>query len=80
VYQGRVVAHGRLGVGRFAAPTALSLLRADERPRVERARAAVPPRAWSQRIDAGLIRLQAESVAARTVAVDDAVRTEGNPR
>ncbi|HEX6418594.1 MAG TPA: class I SAM-dependent methyltransferase [Acidimicrobiales bacterium] len=80
VCQGRAVAHGRLAVGRFEDPTALALLRGDERLRVERARADVPPRAWSQRMDVGLIRLQAESMAARTVAVDDAVRAAGNPQ
>ena len=78
VCQGRAVAHGRLAVGRFDDPTALALLRDDERPRVDHARADIPPKAWSQRMDVGLIRLQAESMAARTVAVDDAVRAGGN--
>jgi len=80
VCQGRAVAHGRLGVGRFDDPTALALLRDDERPRVGHARAEVPPTAWAQRMDVGLIRLQAESMTARTVAIDDAVRAAGNPQ
>ena len=80
VCQGRAVAHGRLAVGRFDDPTALALLREDERPRVEHARADIPPKAWTQRMDVGLIRLQAESMAARTVAIDDAVRAGGNPQ
>lgn len=80
VCQGRAVAHGGLAVGRFDDPTALALLRDDERLRVERARADVPPKAWLQRMDVGLIRLQAESMAARTVAVDDAVRAAGRSK
>ena len=80
VCQGRAVAHGRLAVGRFDDPTALALLRDDERLRVENARADIPQKSWSQRMDVGLIRLQAESMAARTVAIDDAVRAAGNPQ
>jgi len=78
VCQGRAVAHGRLAVGRFVDPTALALLRDGERPRVEHARAEVLAKAWSQRMDAGLIRLQAESMTARIVAIDDAVRAAGH--
>lgn len=80
VCQGRAVAHRRLAIGRFDDPTALALLRDDERPRVEHARDDIPPKTWSQRMDVRLIRLQAESMAARTVAVDDAVRAGGNPQ
>jgi methyltransferase (TIGR00027 family) len=80
VCQGRAVAHGRLGVGRFDDPTAWALLRDDERPRVELARAEVVPAGWGQRMDAGLLRLQAESMTARTVAIDDAVRAAASPQ
>lgn len=80
VCQGRAVAHGRFAVGRFDDPTALALLRDDERPRVEHARAEALPKAWTQRMDARLITLQAESMTARTVAIDDAVREAGHPQ
>jgi methyltransferase (TIGR00027 family) len=78
VCQGRAVAHGRLATGRFDDPTAMALLRVEERVRVERARADISPKSWSQRMDVGLLRRQAESMAARTVAIDDAVRAAGN--
>jgi len=80
VCQGRAVAHGRMGVGRFDDPTALALLRDGERARVERARSGVPPQAWSQRLDVELLTRQAESMTARTVAIDDAVRAGAHPQ
>lgn len=80
VCQGRAVAHGRLAVGHFHDPTALPLLRDNERTPVERARSAVPPKAWAARLDFELLGRQAEAVALRTVAVDDAVRAGANPQ
>jgi methyltransferase (TIGR00027 family) len=80
VCQARAVAHGRLGVGRFDDPTALALLRDGERTRVERARSGVEPKAWSQRLDVELLTRQAESMTARTVAIDDAVRAGAHPQ
>jgi methyltransferase (TIGR00027 family) len=80
VCQGRAVAHGRLAVGRFDDPTALALLRDGERRRVERARATVPPKDLSGRLDVELLTRQAEAMAVRTVAIDDAVRAGANPQ
>jgi methyltransferase (TIGR00027 family) len=80
VCQGRAVAHGRMGVGRFDDPTALALLRDGERTRVERARSGVPPKALSQRLDVELLTRPAESMTARTVAIDDAVRAGAHPQ
>ena len=80
VCQGRAVAHGRLAIGRFDDPTARELLLHDERRRAECARAEIEPTTWFQRLDARLINLQAESMAARTVVVDDAVRARTNPQ
>lgn len=80
VCQGRAVAQGRLAVGRFDDPTASALLRDAERPPVEHARCAVRPKAWSARMDFELLGRQAEAMAVRTVAVDDAVREAANPQ
>jgi methyltransferase (TIGR00027 family) len=80
VCQGRAVAHGRLAVGRFDDPTARALLREDERGPVERARADVPPEGVSARLGVGMLARQAEAMAARTVAIDDAVRSGANPQ
>jgi methyltransferase (TIGR00027 family) len=69
-----------MGAGRFDDPTALALLRDDERARAERARAEAPPAGWAQRLDAALLTRQAQAMTVRTVAVDDAVRAGGNPQ
>ena len=50
VCQGRAVAHGRLAPGRFDDPTAMALLRDDERAAVGRARSGVAPRAMAERM------------------------------
>ncbi|MFG2109931.1 SAM-dependent methyltransferase [Micromonospora chersina] len=60
--------------GRFADPTALTLLRPDEREAVQWVRDGVPPRTWRQRIDYETVRAAAELMAPRTIAIDDAIR------
>jgi methyltransferase (TIGR00027 family) len=80
VCQGRAVADGRLAVGRFEDPLAALLLRPAERAAVECARAPVPPKGWSDRIEYETLRANAEVMAARTVAIDDAVRERLNPQ
>ena len=73
VCQGRAVAQGRLAVGRFEDPTAMRLLREDERGPVLRARSGVAPKAWRDRIEFEMLRANAEVMVPRTVAIDDAV-------
>ncbi len=75
VCQRRAVAHGHLARGRFSDPTAFDLLRADERAPVERARSEIVPRSWAERIDLEMLQAGAELMAARTVVIDDAVRS-----
>src|SRR3954454_10506146 len=80
VCQGRALAHGRLAVGRFEDATAEQLLRPPERAAVQRARADVPPRGWADRIEFETLNANAEVMAPRTVAIDDAVRERSNPQ
>jgi methyltransferase (TIGR00027 family) len=75
VGQGRAVAHGRLAPDRFSDPTALALLRGDEVAAVERARSDEAPKGWSARMSWQLQRLNGLVNVARTVAIDDAVRS-----
>jgi hypothetical protein len=53
VCQGRAAADGLVAPGRFADPTAMPLLRPDEREAVEWVRDGAPPRQW-RRLVAGL--------------------------
>ena len=73
VCEGRAVAQGRLAVGRFDDPTAMRLLREDERGPVLLARSGTAPKAWRDRIDFEMLRANAEVMVPRTVAIDDAV-------
>jgi methyltransferase (TIGR00027 family) len=78
VCQGRAVADGRLGVGRFADPVALRLLHDDEQAVVRLVRAGSVPRGWRARTAYEMVRACGEVIVPRTVAIDDAVR--GGPR
>jgi methyltransferase (TIGR00027 family) len=80
VCQGRAAAHGRMAVGRFADPTAVQFLRDDERVPVEAVRSGAAPRGWADRMEFEMLAANAELMAARTVAIDDAVRTRPNPQ
>jgi methyltransferase (TIGR00027 family) len=80
VCQARAVADGRIAPGRFADPVALSLLRGPERTVVERLRAGAPPRGLRQRIEHVFVASAAQVLAARTVAIDDAVRARPTPQ
>ncbi|MGW4249346.1 class I SAM-dependent methyltransferase, partial [Nocardia sp. NPDC004722] len=80
VCQGRAVADGRLGVGRFTDPIAVDLLLEDERGIVERVRGGQVPSAVGARIEYELLSATSEVLAARTVAIDEAVREAGNPQ
>ncbi|MFG1656751.1 class I SAM-dependent methyltransferase [Micromonospora chersina] len=80
VCQGRAAAHALIAPGRFADPTALALLRPDEREAVQWVRDGVPPRRWRQRIDYETVRAAAELMAPRTIAIDDAIRAHPSPQ
>lgn len=74
VCQGRAAANERVAPGRFADPTALTLLREDERELVRRVREGAPPAGWRPRIEYEMVRGSAEILVPRTIAIDDAVR------
>ncbi|MDG4756728.1 class I SAM-dependent methyltransferase [Micromonospora sp. WMMD710] len=80
VCQGRAAAHGLIAAGRFADPTAIRLLRADEREAVQWVRDAAVPQPWRQRVDYESVRANAEMIVPRTVAIDDAVRAHPSPQ
>ncbi|MEU1689903.1 class I SAM-dependent methyltransferase [Micromonospora sp. NPDC005707] len=80
VCQGRAAADGLTAPGRFADPTALPLLRPDEREAVQWVRDGVPPRTWQQRLDYETVRASAELMALRTIAIDDAIRAHPSPQ
>jgi methyltransferase (TIGR00027 family) len=74
VCQGRAAANERVVPGRFADPTALTLLRDDERELVRRVRDGAPPAGWRPRMEYEMVRGSAEVLVPRTIAIDDAVR------
>src|SRR5690349_13811189 len=80
VCQGRAAADGRFAVGRFADPTAVSLLRPGEREIVQWVRDGAVPRQWQQRVDYETVRASAELMVPRTVVIDDAVRERPTPQ
>ncbi|RZU75479.1 methyltransferase (TIGR00027 family) [Micromonospora kangleipakensis] len=80
VCQGRAAADGLIAPRRFADPTAMPLLRPDEREAVQWVRDGVAPRQWQQRIDYETVRASAELIVPRTVAIDDAVRAHPSPQ
>ncbi|WP_330180018.1 class I SAM-dependent methyltransferase [Nocardia sp. NBC_01503] len=78
VCQGRAVADGRMAVGRFSDPVAVELLTAPERVLVEQVRSGVAPQVFGDRIEYGLLSGVSETLATRTVTIDDALRDRGN--
>jgi methyltransferase (TIGR00027 family) len=80
VCQGRAVAQGRMAVGRFDDPTAMALLRDDERGAVDQVRSGVAPRGWGDRVEFEMVRASAEVMVPRTVGIDDALRERGAPQ
>ncbi|MET8832564.1 class I SAM-dependent methyltransferase [Micromonospora sp. NPDC004540] len=80
VCQGRAAADALIAPGRFADPTALPLLRPDEREAVQWVRDGAPPQKWQQRIDYETVRASAELMAPRTIAIDDAIRAHPCPQ
>jgi methyltransferase (TIGR00027 family) len=80
VDQGRAVAHGRTAPGRFADPTALPLLRAEERVVVDQVRDGLVPQGWAARMEYEMVRACGELMVPRTVAIDDAIREHRTPQ
>ena len=74
VCQARAVAHGRTAPGRFADPTAMPLLRAEEQTLVQRVRDGQPPKGMTERFPYEMVRGAAEIIVPRTVGIDDAAR------
>lgn len=80
VCQGRAVANGRIAPGRFRDPTAMEMLDSAERGPVEAARAGVPPKDFAARFEFEMLAANAEVIAPRTIAIDDAVRFRPSPQ
>ncbi|MFI1912748.1 class I SAM-dependent methyltransferase [Nocardia sp. NPDC020380] len=80
VCQARAVADGRMAVGRFSDPIALQLLEPDEQRLVDEVRAGARPKSFGPRMEYEMLSTTAEVLAARTVAIDDAVRERGAPQ
>jgi methyltransferase (TIGR00027 family) len=80
VCQGRAVAHERIAPGVFADPTALPMLRPDERVPVEQVRADTVPSGVADRVGYEMVKASAEVVVPRTVAIDRAVRAWASPQ
>jgi methyltransferase (TIGR00027 family) len=80
VCQGRAAADGRIAVGRFADPVAITMLREGERIPVDWVRAGTPPAGWAERVDYEAVRACAELMVPRTIAIDEAVRARPAPQ
>jgi methyltransferase (TIGR00027 family) len=72
---GRALAHARATVARFSDATALALLPADRREEALRAIAEAPPRTLRERIGRRVLSRLARMMIARTIEIDDAVRS-----
>ncbi|MFI5893442.1 class I SAM-dependent methyltransferase [Actinoplanes sp. NPDC051513] len=80
VCQGRAVANGRLAPDRFADPTAMPLLRAEEQAQVHLVRREQPTSGASARLAYEMIRASGDIMVPRTVAIDDAVLAASAPQ
>jgi methyltransferase (TIGR00027 family) len=80
VATGRAIAHGAAWAANFSDPTAYALLPDDARARVEAIRAGVVPKGVRSRIAQAFRERQAKVTAARTIAIDQAVREAATPQ
>jgi methyltransferase (TIGR00027 family) len=76
----RAASHGRTAVAAVADPTALALLPADARRRVEQHRGGVPPRGLGERVQRRLLEGRVRMMVPRTVAIDAAIREAASPQ
>ena len=77
---GRAMAHGRTPVGRFSDPTALALLPGNVRKRIERLRSDGVQLTKRERLGRSVVDKQAKMVVARTVVIDDTLRSAETPQ
>lgn len=80
IAQCRAAADGRLLPGVFSDPVSREFLRPFELTVVDQVRSEVAPRKLSDRLQYDLVRTSAALLAARTVAIDEAVIEAGNPQ
>ena len=80
VCMGRALATSDPGLPMFEDPTAFVLLPDEARLRVERARSEGAAKGLKKAIEQGYLRIQAKVMAARTLAIDDAIRVAANPQ
>jgi methyltransferase (TIGR00027 family) len=76
----RAAAHGTNKVAAFNDPTALTLLPADVRQRVEQYLGGVPPRGLRARVQQSLLEGRMMMMVPRTVAIDAAIRDAASPQ
>jgi methyltransferase (TIGR00027 family) len=76
----RAAAHGLTSEPKFSDPTALTLLPDDARERIERFRAGTVPKDFRARMQHAFLQRRSMMMVARTVAIDDAVRTAASPQ
>jgi methyltransferase (TIGR00027 family) len=77
---GRALANARGGIARFSDPTALALLPEGSKNRVLRAIEGAPPRTLRERIGRSVLERLASMMIARTIEIDDAVRSAAHPQ
>ena len=80
VCTGRALAHGATSVGRFTDPTALNLLPPAARARVESIRAGTAATSVGERLKRAHLAGLSKMMVARTVAIDDALRSVQSPQ
>jgi methyltransferase (TIGR00027 family) len=80
VCMGRALAHGRTAVATFADPTALALLPDDARHHVERFRAGIRSKGLRGRLADLFLETRSKAMVARTVEIDEAIRTAACPQ
>jgi len=78
VAMGRAVAHLQRTVPGFSDPTAMTLLPAEARARVERFRDGPPPATPREKFRHKFLERRSQMMAVRTVAIDEAVRETAN--
>lgn len=76
----RACAHGVTPVAKFSDPTALALLPAEARERVERFRSGAKPRNFREGVLHSILEKRSAMMVARTVAIDEAVREAASPQ